>query len=367
MIVNIEGLMHEWFANLPKGYAQKPYSRDELLVLENVLRKHKLDPAPFITALTEADVDKDGKPDDSKDDRFIADSQPWMETLDAFEKFIFDNYVMAGQQLDNLDVLYRKLIDTPDPARKNIIKIIGKNTKRKLSGSSYKMGQYEKMLFDLIKGSVKVPNGHHSELWFAIIHDGEIKGGVAGESGIVSDVDVDTDGVSLKNYSKMNAVDFGSLDPDLSREFSGMVSLLSILTDSKVTKSLGRSGINKLLEILETDEIQQDFNALIQLGQNSKIGMINRIFKRVEKILRGRSPEEMVVSFCEHVDDMLRTKLTEVDWWGIIVGDMVHLSPSQEIFDALKCQDNRLSDGVLNFHKLSLWINANKIHKEIID
>ena len=45
-------------------------------------------------------------------------------------------------------------------------------------------------LFTLIMSFVKMENGDASELWFAIMYNGQAKGGVASETGIESDVDV---------------------------------------------------------------------------------------------------------------------------------------------------------------------------------
>ena len=54
-------------------------------------------------------------------------------------------------------------------------------------------------------------NGEPSELWFAIMYNGQAKGGVAKGGDIESDVDVDGTGVSIKNYTSIANLDFGSL------------------------------------------------------------------------------------------------------------------------------------------------------------
>ena len=38
--MDIDGLVREWFYELPKGYADAPYTKTELQILDEVLAKH---------------------------------------------------------------------------------------------------------------------------------------------------------------------------------------------------------------------------------------------------------------------------------------------------------------------------------------
>jgi len=367
MIMNIENLMNEWFAHLPKGYAQKPYTISELQILENILESKGIESRPVIDALTEKDVDKDGKADDSADDRFIAKSQPWLMSVDAFKKYMDSTYVMPGQDVLGLEGMFAEVIALSPSVRQSIVKIIGQNTKRKLSTGSYTMGKHERTLFDIIKRTIKIPNGHFSELWFAIIHDGEIKGGVAGDTGIVSDVDVDGDGVSLKNYKRLGSVDFGSLSPDFTRTFKTMLNLGSLLTGKSITASVGRVGVNDVLSSLQDPEVIADINGLLALSRDTELKFIKRVTEKIAKMLNGADPSDIATSMCNHVDAMLTRKIKSVDWWGIIIGSKVYIESADEVLEPLLCKNNQVTTAVSNFKGLHLWVNASKIHKEIID
>ena len=56
--MNIRNLMNEWFAHLPKGYAEKPYSESELNVLKDILHREHINPTEIINALSESTTDK---------------------------------------------------------------------------------------------------------------------------------------------------------------------------------------------------------------------------------------------------------------------------------------------------------------------
>ena len=365
--MNITNLMNEWFANLPKGYATAPYSESELQILETVLESKGIEPRPVINALTEKDVDNDGKDDESPKDRFIANSQPWMQDVESFKQFIDDEYVMTGQDVLGLDAMFAEILVLKDSDRKKVIAILGKSTNRKLNSGSYTMGKHERTLFDIIKRTIKIPNGHFSELWFAIIHDGEIKGGVTGDTGIVSDVDVDRQGVSLKNYKRLGAVDFGSLSPDFTRTFKTMLNLGSLLTGKQITASVGRTGVNDVLASLQDPEVISDIEGLLKLAQETELKFLTRVTDKINKMLKGSDPKDIAKSLCDHVDEMLTAKITQVDWWGIIIGSKVYIESAEDVLEPLLCKGNQVTTAVSNFKGLHLWVNASKIHKEIID
>ena len=117
--------------------------------------------------------------------------------------------VVQGQDVLNIDNFYSSLVKSPNS--KKLFELIQNSGNKKLRSVHDSIEGLERELFDIIMGTIKIPNGEPSELWFAIMYNGQIKGGVAGETGITSDVDIDGQGVSLKNYSKINTIDFGSL------------------------------------------------------------------------------------------------------------------------------------------------------------
>jgi len=376
--MNLKNIINEWFALLPKGFAHQPYSKAEIDILESVLIRNNIDiksvmqtlvesnALNYTPDLAEADVDGDGKDDSSDSDRFIAKSQPWMQSANEFESFILANYTKSGQSINNIDGMYDRVVRLDPTDRQEVVKKIGLNSKRALNHGGYSMGKYEKLLFDIIKSTIKIPNGHFSELWFAIIHDGEVSGAVAtAESPIESDVDVGSDGVSLKNYSRISNVDFGKLPGDLASEFRDIVAVFSLMTGAKIKKSFGRQSINGLLDVMTDEGINNDVRDIIELGNTTAIKSIKRLADKLNTYLSGRDPEDIVKIICDKIDAMIDKKVASVDWWGIISGDTVYLERSSDIIASMKTVDNRLPKSIASFHSFNLWANGNVLRSNI--
>ena len=78
-------------------------------------------------------------------------------------------------------------------------------------------------------------------------------------------------------------------------------------------------------------------------------------------------PERIVENFCSQLNETIRAKLIEVDWWGIISGGKLYLESSDEMYEALKCKNNRVAPAVSNFKGFHLFVNGNRINAAIKD
>jgi hypothetical protein len=299
-------------------------------------------------------------------------SETALSSPGEFEQFIIDTYAEPGQSIDGLTGLHRKIVNTSDKKLKTeIIDLIFSPSRRQLASGSFRMSQAETVLFKYVIDVVRVKNGHPSELWFALIFDGKVKGGVAGDTGITSDVDVDTAGVSLKSYSKLGTVDFGSIPVSYQDELKNIISISEIITGKWVNPSVTRGSLEAQFALLSSTETIADINSLINLSQTTSIRMIQTLGEKLNTILDGKRPDELVFSFITTINNFIREKIEEVEYWGIIIPSnrMVHLSPSAEIYSALESDPSsgKLSTGIIQFKGNKLYINGNKIHAEIID
>lgn len=333
-------IVNEWFARLEKGYAQPPYTKHELKVLDEVMQKYNL-------KLNEAPAD------------FMASPQ-------IFEDYIKKHYVYAGQQVDGIDRLYASIVNKPE-----VVKIVDTNYSRDLQSTKYVMSSVEKELFDIIMRAISIKNANSSELWFSIVYNGKVKGGVAGRS-IVSDVEVGNDDVSLKNYSKLSIVDFGSLSGDVWESVYDIIQMASLITGEKVNISMTRDSINNQLKLLSDPDNQRQIGELIQLSKTTDIKAIQTIGSKFEKLIGSDNPADLnkiIDSVLKQVDSAIATKLRAVGYWGIIINNTVYLETTENMFNSLKSdtKTNRLSPAIIQFKGSKLYVNGNYIHREIVN
>ena len=175
----IDKIINEWTYQLDSGY---PTKESDYEILRTVLQETNM--------LSEDEIDRTVR----QAQGIVQEQSLEINDEKSFENFILSEYAMQGQQFLGLGLLYQKINESPN--RDKLLELITDLNKKPLQAGDYKIEGISAELYQLISQTVKVPNGHYSELWFAIKFNGEVKGGVAGES-IVSDVDVDSDGVSL--------------------------------------------------------------------------------------------------------------------------------------------------------------------------
>ena len=287
-----------------------------------------------------------------------------VESSSSLEQILKSKYVVQGQDVLNIDNFYSSLIKSPNS--KKLFELIQNSGNKKLRSVHDSIEGLEKELFDIIMGTIKIPNGEPSELWFAIMYNGQIKGGVAGDTGITSDVDIDGQGVSLKNYSKISTIDFGSLSKTVEELLRDSINLFQILTGGRVTKTLTRSSINNILGLIDSPSVASDIEKILKLAETTDIEAIKRLALQIENNLDERDPRSIVAKFCNGIDFNIKTKLNEVKWWVTIHNGICYIESSQELYDKLRCIDNRLSSAISSFKDLHLFVNGNVLFREVI-
>ncbi len=293
----------------------------------------------------------------------------FMRNATIFEKYVMDKYAMEGQAIAGLPELYEAVLKSG--SRDELIELLADSSKRDLTGKNFKMNPVETILFEKIMNTIRIQNGHPSELWFAIIFNGEVKGGVAGDSGITSDVDVDSQGVSLKSYAKLGTVDFGSIPVTHQRALRNIISVSEVITSTYVNPSITRGSLEEQFRLLSDPKIKSDIRALIELSETTNIKILESLGKKITGALGGRDVDDMVEKFIDDINAFIREKVESVSYWGIIIPSKraVYLDTSEEIYRALESdpKTGRLSDGIIQFKGNKLYINGNKIHNEIMN
>ena len=345
-MINTNKILTEWTYRLDSGY---PKTDSDYEVLRDVLTELTDFNPPTVNNIVNRSKGL------TEQDDLILD----LQTPEQFSEFIYSEYAMEGQKFIGLELFFEKIQIHPNKTQ--IMNVITDNRSTNLKSGTYEISGVDEYIYDLIMATIKVPNGHPSELWFAIKFNGEVKGGVAGDS-IVSDIDVGNDGVSLKDYASLSTVDFGNLTKDTALLLKSAVNTFEMLTGATINKSMTRDSINAVLDNLDSDELRDDIRKLIAVSQDSEIKVIRRFVDKLQQFMPDGNPERIVDNFCDQLNETISAKLLEVNWWGIISKKTLHLETSQEMMQALKSTNNRISPAVSNFKGFHLFVNGNRIN-----
>jgi hypothetical protein len=280
-------------------------------------------------------------------------------TFETFSNFIRKRYFPKGQSISGLDAFYKEVILSKNSDEiKNLIS--SEKTNKTLQQGEYPIDGTEADLYNIISDTIKIKNGHESELWFAIV----FKGLVVGSRGETPDVLVKDDTISLKDYTN-NVFDFGSLDSDTIKHLNKFISLAVLLTNLEVKSSLTVPSINLILDKLETEEMQSQVKDILELSKTSNIPAIDNLANQIKSLLNISSDinkkgiHNLVVTFCNDIDRLLEMKIKAAKWWGMILNKKLYLESSESVFDSIKCTENyRLSNAIAQFKSNHIYVNG---------
>lgn len=283
----------------------------------------------------------------------------------SFEQYIKTKFSVEGQQIIGLPAMYDAVMSSNESDQ--LIDLITGPVKMRLATGVVPIRGVYSTLYNIIKNTIKIPNGDESELWFAISYGGLVKGAVAGESGIEADIEVGDQTVSLKNYEKIT-FDFGSLSSEGVQLLNSFLEMAKLLTGQDISKSKGREQINSVLDFLDTEKTETDIRRIIKLGDKSDIPMLQNISKKLQSFYQlDDNLDTMIHAFCNIVDKMVVEKITSVNWWGMIIksNETLFLEAADELAPILKCRNDRLSPAIANFHQNKLFVLGSQLNTKV--
>jgi hypothetical protein len=283
----------------------------------------------------------------------------------SFEQYIKTKFSVEGQQIIGLPAMYDAVMSSSESDQ--LIDLITGPVKMRLATGVVPIRGVYSTLYNIIKNTIKIPNGDESELWFAISYGGLVKGAVAGESGIEADIEVGDQTVSLKNYEKIT-FDFGSLSSEGVQLLNSFLEMAKLLTGQDISKSKGREQINSVLDFLDTEKTETDIRRIIKLGDESDIPMLQNISKKLQSFYQlDDNLDTMIHAFCNIVDKMVVEKITSVNWWGMIIksNETLFLEAADELAPILKCRNDRLSPAIANFHQNKLFVLGSQLNTKV--
>lgn len=286
-------------------------------------------------------------------------------SAEAFDAYIRKRYLSENQIVTGLNALYNEIIlsDMSNELENLIISETGKS----LKAGEYSISGIEGELYDILKRTVKITNGHETELWFAIVFNGV----VVGAKGLTPDVEVGSETISLKDYTE-TTFDFGTLDDLTSEHLNSFLSLAQLFTSAKLNKSKTRESINAILNELETPEMEAQIKDLLELSKTSKLPVIKNLGVKITSLLNttngNKAIHNLVVKFCNEIDRLLEAKIKDASWWGMIIikSRKLYLEEASSVYNSLKCTpDHRLSDAISTFKGDHMFVAGSKLGSKV--
>jgi hypothetical protein len=369
--MTIDSILTEWSYRLPKGYPTQ--SKDYELLYHVILEMTELTPLEARTIVNRAQgLNEDDPIEISKKSQPI----PEFSNAEEFEQYIRKEYSVPEQTIGGLQVLYNQLQDDVE-----VINMIQSKTPEvSIQPGPFRIQGKFARLYDAIETNIKIKNGHASELWFAIVFKGIVKGAVKNipsmgiENDLKSDV-VTRDGTrfSLKAYNDIT-FDFGMLPKDAIMYLRSFIALAELITGKKLeTSSLGITDINKnILETLNQETIQEEIKELLQM--ESPFKAIKNLQDQIRKIMYNMDIdtidylESVTRRFCITIDEYIAKHVSEnIDYWALIIvsNKTLNLIPSSTIVNSLQHTEvdghYYLSTNIANFHQNHLNIKTSHL------
>jgi hypothetical protein len=364
--ITYKDLINKWFAQLDKGYANPPYTKEEWDILESLKREY--------TIITEAEPETPEKPEKEKsteDDRFVAKTALFMDSPEAFTEYIITNYT-NGVQIPGLELVFQDLSKLTPEKFQDVAKIINSGTNRNPDDGSFGMGENEQTLMRLLIKHVQMQTGDPTELFLAIVLGGRIKAGTSetGDS-ITSNVDIDgTRGIIVKDFALIPELDFGKLSPEAIEALEDVFEMANVVLDQQQKPELQRDSLNDIFRLMSDPEIIAEINELLKLYQTTEIKVVQRLGKKVANILGDKSPEQLVITFFNLFDEYLRTKITQTGYWSTVDSEKftVYLEPSSDIYSILKSdiENRRISRAISNLESYFVKVKGESINKKLL-
>lgn len=368
--IKIDELVTEWFYRLPGGYADKPYTDTELKVLEGILKEYNVNNwQTIISFLSEDDIQLDDDPEGQAEaprepEESNEDFRNLLDSVQQFSDIINKRYITPGLEIQGVQELYNKLVALPDELKNHMRRLIGKKTNRDIYNGTFKMGQYEKLLYDLITETIVLPNIKPSVFWFTVILDGKVKPQPVDDTAPVGNINTDNSNIQLQSFND-KAVSFGVITPELASILTILVNLGEVI-DGQKTEELTKANINDLLNKVSDPANQDELAQFLNLSNTTKLASLKSLSTNIKTALENHSIDTINVKFCTLLDQFISTVLTSIAYWATVRGDMVYITPGNSIFPSLNCtREYKLGGGIFKIENNILYVVGDAIDQKL--
>jgi len=342
--MTIDSILTEWTFRLESGY---PTCDADYDVLHDVIME--------MTDLSETDAN-----------RIVTQARGLNEDEEELELNLYqdlnDTLKLYSINYIDFDLLIKAIIS--NDRSKELIELIKNPLNKSLERGAYPIRGIEEILYDLIMKTVKITYGDPSELWLAIVFDGRVESTTeTEESSIVSDVEIDGESVSLKNYTNIK-FNFGTLPPIGRKLLYQFLNFAELLSGKQVNASNTRDSINEILDFLDHEEYEKQIRQFLRSSENTDIVIIQKLRNRIEQFYTlDDNLDKLIESFCKIIDNTLKEKIMKVSWWGMIIKGtkVLYLETSKNIYNQIKCRNDRLSPAIATFANNQLFIYGSQL------
>ena len=367
-MIGIDKILEEWSFRCHDGIVDLN-NPEKVTILNEILDENGIDIEEKLSSRSAKYIAQQNQPTSQAEPEVKPEEKPVNTTFtnssEEFTQFILDKYAIKDQTISGLDTLYTAIQKSPN--KDNLFKLIQSSGNRQLKAGKSSIQSIEGDLFNLIMSSIKIKNGEPSELWFAIMYNGKAKGGVAKGGDIESDVDVDGTGVSIKNYTSISNLDFGSLPAKELKQLKQIINLLVVLTGIEFTAGIGRDSLNNLLRTLKDPSFQEDVRGILKIGADTQIKALQNMYASIVKYVPNGDVKKLVDEFIDGeygINKLISDKITKVQWWAIINKGILYLEPSDAIASRLRSEEGQLSPVFAQIKGNNLFVNGNRLLKD---
>lgn len=373
----INNIIGEWFYRLPDGYANPPYTEEQLKVLGTVLNEYGFTNWPSIlsflsekekisTEPEEQDNEEETKPErEAETHESNADFRNLLDSYETFSDVINRRYVVTGIDIGDLNPLYDNLLSQPDSIQDQLRRIIGKRTYRDIYNGTFKMGQYEKILYDVLRHQGMTGNVNPDVLWLAFVLDGKIKGTNVGNKFIDGNLIIDNSDVLAQNFANQT-ISFGALPAEPSSILTVILKLSEVIDGQQIT-DLTKSAVNIVLDKITDEENKQELEQFLNLSNTTKLAALKSLSSDIKTALENQNLNELPIKFCSLFDAYISSVLAKIQYFvDVKHGDMVYIVQGKELYPALNCtKEYKLGGGIFSLTDMAVHIDGNIIDAKL--
>lgn len=337
----LKNVINEWFSHSDSGFINPPYNEKDLTLLKIIVNES--------VDLTEDDKEKltthinnkfkTSPPPEKKEkqDRFIAKSAPFIQDATSFIQFINQEYLNPGIEITGLEELFNNIIALETEDFNNVVKLLAKHTNRQIDYGTFKMGQYELKLAELLHNSITLTGASYLNLLLAIIFNGKLSGTMVPN---ISKIGVNINGVMvIKNASSDLYVPLINFNDELSTIVNNLRTLNSVINDNDGTDTMSNSDLNELLKALQNGSLDDDIANIINQSKTTKVVAIKTLAGKLEQMLKGNNTSTIYELFKTTYNSLIQTSSKNITKIFDVFSDKILIETFSDLYNKLLFKD----------------------------
>lgn len=368
----LKNVINEWFSHSDSGFINPPYNETDLTLLKIIVNESvdlEEDEKEKLTKHIDNKFNKieEPPPPDRKEkqDRFIAKSAPFIQDATSFIQFINQEYLNPGIEISGLEELFNNIIVLETEEFNNVVKLLAKHTNRQIDYGTFKMGQYELKLAELLHNSITLTGASYLNLLLAIIFNGNLTGTLVPG---ISKIGVNINGIMvIKNASNELYVPLINFNNAMTSLINDLRILNSVINDNDGTDTMSNSDLNELLKGLQNGSLNDDITNIINQSKTTKIAAIKALAGKLEQMLKGNNTTTIYELFKTTYNGLIQASNKNITKIFDVISDKIIIESFEDLYNKLLFKDTipsnvELGDSTINIS--SELLNLSKKEEE---